>query len=112
LQGNVKLHPLSWSLRFFFTLGLFLFVHVLWLVSSRRTVGVLNVGEDLFTNILRQLLPLSSSTAMPQYFAPKDILLLTDAYCASTCTIFAEELKTQAGVKSVVIGGRPEYGSM
>jgi hypothetical protein len=49
---------------------------------------------------------------MSQYFAAEDILLLTGAYCASTCSLFAEELKTQAGVKSVVVGSRPEYGPM
>lgn len=67
---------------------------------------------DLFTNILRQPLDHNNSTVMSQYFAAEDILLLTDAYCASTCSLFAEELKTQAGVKSVVVGGRPEYGPM
>ncbi|KAL2436556.1 hypothetical protein ABEF95_012014 [Exophiala dermatitidis] len=42
-------------------------------------------------------------------FDPSNIVLLTDGYCASTCAVFAELLKTQTGgqVRSVVVGGRP-----
>ena len=32
--------------------------------------------------------------------------------CASTCTVFAEMMKSQAKVKSVVMGGRKQYGPM
>ncbi|KAI9925877.1 hypothetical protein MW887_005683 [Aspergillus wentii] len=44
-------------------------------------------------------------------FKPENILLVTDGYCASTCTIFSENLKDQ-GVKSLVFGGRPQDGPM
>ncbi|KIX03282.1 uncharacterized protein Z518_06834 [Rhinocladiella mackenziei CBS 650.93] len=42
-------------------------------------------------------------------FAPSNILLLADGFCASTCAIFAELLKThtQGLVRSVAVGGRP-----
>ncbi|EPE30025.1 ClpP/crotonase [Glarea lozoyensis ATCC 20868] len=43
-----------------------------------------------------------------QPFAAEDIIMLTDGYCASTCTLFAEFMRTQAGVKSIALGGRPE----
>jgi hypothetical protein len=39
-------------------------------------------------------------------------LQITDGYCASTCAIFAEQMETGAGVKSVVFGGVPAYGPM
>ena len=39
-------------------------------------------------------------------FDPKDIVILTDGACASTCTIFAEFLTEQAGIKTIVMGGR------
>lgn len=50
--------------------------------------------------------------AAPTYFAAKDILLLQDGYCASTCAIFSESMKTDVGVKSVVVGGLPSTGPM
>jgi hypothetical protein len=39
-------------------------------------------------------------------------VLLTDGYCASTCTLFTEFMHHQAGVKTVVVGGRPRRGPM
>jgi hypothetical protein len=45
----------------------------------------------------------------PQVFQPQNMVFLTDAGCASTCTIFANLLKL-SGVKSIVIGGRPRNG--
>jgi len=42
-----------------------------------------------------------------QPFAASDIIMLYDGYCASTCTIFSEFMRTQAGVKSIAYGGRP-----
>ena len=47
-----------------------------------------------------------------QPFAAEDIILLYDGYCASTCTLFSEFMRIQAGVKSVAIGGRPSYDAM
>lgn len=45
-------------------------------------------------------------------FAPEDILLVTDGFCTSTCTVFAELMKNQGGVKSLAFGGRPQGGPM
>lgn len=42
-----------------------------------------------------------------QPFAAEDIIMLYDGYCASTCTIFSELMRIQAGVKSIAMGGRP-----
>lgn len=44
-------------------------------------------------------------------FAPEDIILLTDGYCGSTCTVFAELMKQQ-GVRRIAFGGRPKNGPM
>lgn len=45
-------------------------------------------------------------------FAAKHIVLLQDGACASTCSLFSELMKTQGHVKTVVVGGRPQYGPM
>lgn len=47
-----------------------------------------------------------------QPWPAEDIVILHDGSCGSTCTIFSEILKTDAGVKSVVVGGIPQYGPM
>ncbi|KAK2778497.1 peptidase s41 family protein [Colletotrichum kahawae] len=39
---------------------------------------------------------------------PENIVLLFDGYCASTCTLFSQFMKWDAGVKSIAMGGRPE----
>ncbi|KAF2711129.1 peptidase S41 family protein-like protein [Pleomassaria siparia CBS 279.74] len=44
------------------------------------------------------------SNASP--FKPENIVILTDGYCASTCTIFSELMTKQAGVKTIALGGR------
>ena len=45
-------------------------------------------------------------------FTADNVIMLTDGFCASTCTIFAEFMKTQAKVKSYTFGGRPQTGAM
>lgn len=54
---------------------------------------------------------LNRSNITTQPFAAENIILVTDGYCASTCTIFAELMKQQGGVKQVILGGRPGLGS-
>ncbi|KAK6068626.1 peptidase s41 family protein [Seiridium cupressi] len=43
---------------------------------------------------------------------PENIVLLLDGYCASTCTLFSQFLKWDAGVKSIAMGGRPTAGAI
>lgn len=45
-------------------------------------------------------------------FAAEDIVMLQDGFCSSTCAAFTEMMKTQAHVKTIVLGGRPIYGPM
>ena len=45
-------------------------------------------------------------------FAAEDIIILSDGLCGSTCALFVEFMTTQAGVKVIVLGGRPQNGPM
>lgn len=53
---------------------------------------------------------LANYTSAPQPFANEDIVVVTDGYCASTCTIFSELMRQRAGVKYISLGGRPREG--
>ncbi|KAJ6263084.1 hypothetical protein Dda_1643 [Drechslerella dactyloides] len=44
----------------------------------------------------------------PDPFKPENIILVTDGVCASTCGIFAEFLRNQQKIRTVVVGGRPD----
>ncbi|VBB84547.1 Putative protein of unknown function [Podospora comata] len=46
-----------------------------------------------------------------QAWKPEDIVILTDGLCSSTCSLFVGFM-TQAGVRTIVAGGRPETGPM
>lgn len=45
-----------------------------------------------------------------QPFDADDIVMLFDGFCASTCTLAAEMLRLQGGVRSIAMGGRPRPG--
>lgn len=45
-------------------------------------------------------------------FAPEDVIMFTDGVCDSTCSVFMELMKREAGVKSIALGGRPLTGPM
>lgn len=47
-----------------------------------------------------------------QPFEGKNIVMLMDGVCGSTCAVFAEYAKIQGGVETVVIGGKPKKGPM
>ncbi|KAL1873512.1 hypothetical protein Daus18300_003875 [Diaporthe australafricana] len=51
------------------------------------------------------------SGTTPAYSA-ENIVLLTDGICGSSCALFVEMMHHQAGVKVVVVGGRPTTGPM
>ena len=54
----------------------------------------------------------NNRTGYRQPYAPQDIVVLYDGYCASTCTVFSEYLKAYANVQFIAIGGRPQTGPM
>lgn len=53
-----------------------------------------------------------SRTNFTQPFEAENIIMLMDGFCASTCTLFSEFMRTQAGVKVVAMGGRPKEGKI
>ncbi|CZS88174.1 uncharacterized protein RCO7_01140 [Rhynchosporium graminicola] len=83
------------------------------------------INGDEYTNLLRWDLNDPSTTTNPtwgvgatitgygdrqnftQPFAAEDIIMVYDGYCASTCTLFSDFMRVQAGVKSIAMGGRP-----
>ncbi|OCK83485.1 hypothetical protein K432DRAFT_432854 [Lepidopterella palustris CBS 459.81] len=93
--------------------------------SWKAKYGPQHHHGDSFTNIIRWnlsdvLTPLNSggiyitgydnNTVVTQPFAAADVIIVTDGYCASTCTIFSELMRQQAGVKTVAMGGRARAG--
>lgn len=52
------------------------------------------------------------TSTSPQPYTAQQIVLLTDAFCSSACATFVELMHHQAGVRTVVAGGRPELGPM
>ena len=52
------------------------------------------------------------STSDPPPFGAPNVILLTDSVCHSACAVFAEMMHHQAGVRTVVVGGRPNTGPM
>jgi hypothetical protein len=49
--------------------------------------------------------------AAPPYSA-EDIIILSDGICDSSCALFMEMMHHEAGVRVVVVGGRPSVGPM
>jgi hypothetical protein len=87
--------------------------------------GPVEIHNDNFTNLMRWnlsdvLTPYNSGgvyvhgygnlTNFTQPFAAEDIVVVTDGYCASTCTIFSELMRQRAGVKYISLGGRADDG--
>ncbi|OAL36003.1 hypothetical protein AYO20_04664 [Fonsecaea nubica] len=54
----------------------------------------------------------NNSHVAPQPFLSENMVVFTDGFCASSCTILLHLLKYQAKVKSIVVGGRPQTGPM
>ena len=52
------------------------------------------------------------SATSPQPFSADQIILLSDAFCSSSCATFVELMHQQGGARTVVAGGRPEPGPM
>ncbi|ROT41279.1 hypothetical protein SODALDRAFT_115835 [Sodiomyces alkalinus F11] len=86
-------------------------------------LGPVELRDDSFTAY--QQMPLNASSSAfnltgvgarsdppPAVFAAEDVVLLTDGTCGSTCTLFAYLATLGLGVKTVVLGGRPQPGPM
>jgi hypothetical protein len=46
------------------------------------------------------------------YMKISNVVQLNDGMCSSTCTIVAELLKNQGGVRTIAVGGQPKFGPM
>lgn len=54
----------------------------------------------------------NNSKIAPSPFNASNVVVLTDGACSSSCGIFVNLLVDQAGVKNVVVGGRPNGQAM
>jgi Peptidase family S41 len=54
----------------------------------------------------------NNRTGLTQVFNTSDMIMLYDGYCASTCTVFSELMKSLGGVQSIAVGGRPQLAAM
>lgn len=80
------------------------------------TTGRWNLSDTLFVKEATGLSSISGYGVLanltgPPPFMPEDVVLVTDGYCASTCTIFSE-LMMEAGIKTIVMGGRSNKDPM
>ncbi|CAN8102653.1 unnamed protein product [Discula destructiva] len=48
----------------------------------------------------------------PAVFAPENVVIMTDGFCGSTCTLFSYLMIMQNNIKTVAVGGRPQTGPM
>lgn len=93
--------------------------------SWKDKFGPVTIKNDNFSNIFRwnladPLTPWNSGgffvhgyrnlTNFTQPFKAEDVVVVTDGYCASTCTIFSELMRQRAGVKYISLGGRSKGG--
>ena len=80
-------------------------------------------GNDNFTSVTRNNfssmlvtgdlpIPGYSDESAQEMFSAENVILLQDGLCASTCATFTEAAKIEAGVRQVVVGGRPQPGPM
>ncbi|GKT81109.1 peptidase S41 family protein [Colletotrichum tofieldiae] len=54
----------------------------------------------------------SKANPPARVFEPENVVLFTDGTCGSTCTLFSYLMILQMGIKTTVIGGRPNTGIM
>ncbi|KAL6895165.1 hypothetical protein HDV57DRAFT_478750 [Trichoderma longibrachiatum] len=77
-----------------------------WNFDEDIGAGNNSVGADI------EVTGYGSRSNSSQPFLAENIILLYDGVCASICSILSEMLRTQAGIKSVAMGGRPIAGSI
>ncbi|KAF2744318.1 hypothetical protein M011DRAFT_470451 [Sporormia fimetaria CBS 119925] len=96
--------------------------------SWEQLFGPHEVNGDQFTSIMRYdlnnffsddlALDVSGyasrkyQLARDQPFESKNIVLLQDGACGSTCAVFSEFMKVHGHVQQIVVGGKPELGPM
>ncbi|KAJ6255810.1 hypothetical protein Dda_9420 [Drechslerella dactyloides] len=87
--------------------------------SADDLVGHVKVNDDRYSeiwrfNVTEPLFGLGVQNYLSQplepVFDPKNIVVLGDSRCSSTCSTFSEFMQTQKKIKSVVVGGIPISG--
>jgi hypothetical protein len=79
-----------------------------------------NLSDEIFdASAFEDWIPFGYGISKPdqplesyQHWKPEDIVILTDGLCSSACALFVEMMTHQAGVRTIVIGGRPVTGPM
>ncbi|KAI0411557.1 hypothetical protein F5X98DRAFT_357027 [Xylaria grammica] len=75
-----------------------------------------NFNFTLFSELNADTGPIRGFGGTPinntQPYAPEDILIVTDGFCASTCAIFVNLMTRIGGVRSLTFGGRPRSEPM
>jgi hypothetical protein len=77
------------------------------LIRSNFTDPVEIFGNDIVVSGYGNMTNVPASP-----FTAENIILLHDGGCGSTCAVFAEMMKSQGGVRSIAVGGRPQNGPM
>ncbi|TVY36957.1 Peptidase S41 family protein [Lachnellula subtilissima] len=72
------------------------------------TISTEDEDDDGFTVYGTDARP--ANTTQP--YAAKDVIILSDSLCSSACAVFMEMMHHEAGVRTVVAGGRSSYGPM
>lgn len=54
----------------------------------------------------------SRANPPPAVFAQENVVILSDGFCGSTCTLFSYLMIMQNNVKTIALGGRPQTGPM
>ena len=52
------------------------------------------------------------ATSQVSLYSAEDIIILSDGICSSACSVFMELMHHQAQVRTVVVGGKPDYTPM
>lgn len=89
--------------------------------------GPVDAKEDKVTNLLRYDFKSNTTVGEPGFYvsgygtndkAPKphfkgkNTIIVTDGFCASTCTVLSRLLTNEQGVRSLALGGRPAKAPM
>ena len=106
------------------TLYMYIFVQHILGISNTDFYGPVHRHGGSFTNLLRYNLLdayslstpvygyINDTRPQPQTFLPDNIAIVSDGFCGSTCAVFAELMKTQAGVQAIAVGVRKQYSPM
>lgn len=71
-----------------------------------------NISDITFTEEAANIRIDNVDGSRGQPYNSEDIIVLSDGLCSSACALFMELMHYEAGVRTVVVGGRPDYTLM